>query len=99
MAGLSGRGMAVVVLISTLAAGVLGGAVLERFVLSNRPDGQIGPRSGPDGFRRAGGPRRRDGRERSAAHKGAKHRRSRKITHESGHFHQVCRYDHSSPYH
>ena len=34
------------------------------------------------------------GRQRLAAHKGAKHRRSRSVTHESGHFHQICRRDH-----
>ena len=34
------------------------------------------------------------GRQRLAAHKGAKHRRSRSVTYESGHFHQICRRDH-----
>ena len=34
------------------------------------------------------------GRQRLAAHKGIKHRRSRSVTHESGHLHQICRRDH-----
>jgi hypothetical protein len=34
------------------------------------------------------------GRQRLAAHKGVKHRRSRSVTHESGHLHQICRRDH-----
>ena len=34
------------------------------------------------------------GRQRLAAHKGAKHRRSRSVPHGSGHFHQICRRDH-----
>ena len=34
------------------------------------------------------------GRQRLAAHKGIKHRRARSVTHESGHFHQICRRDH-----
>src|SRR6266699_5395631 len=33
-------------------------------------------------------------RQRLAAHKGVKHRRSRSVTHESSHFHQMCRRDH-----
>ena len=37
-------------------------------------------------------------RQRPTAHKGAKHRRSRSVTHESGHFHQICRRDHPQPY-
>jgi hypothetical protein len=32
--------------------------------------------------------------QRLAAHKGVKYRRSRGVTHESGHFHQICRRDH-----
>jgi hypothetical protein len=67
IAGLSGRGLAVVVLMSTLATGVLGGVVLERFLLSNRPVGQIADSGAPDGIRRPEGPRRRARRERSAA--------------------------------
>jgi hypothetical protein len=38
--------------------------------------------------------RKLSGRQRLAAHKGIKHRRSRSVTHESGHFHQICRRDH-----
>jgi protein CpxP len=68
MAGLSGRRIAAVVLISTLATGVLSGVVLERFVLSDRPGSQIGPGTGAtDGTRRPPGPRGRSRRERSAA--------------------------------
>jgi uncharacterized protein (DUF1330 family) len=37
-------------------------------------------------------------RQRLAAHKGVEHRRSRGVTHESGHLHQICRRDHRQPY-
>ena|SRR5437016_7417057 len=38
------------------------------------------------------------GRERLSAHKSMKHRCSRSVTHESGHFYEIFRLNHSSPY-
>src|SRR5687768_8507740 len=38
------------------------------------------------------------GRQRLTAHKDAKHRRSRSITNESRHFHQICRRGHRYSY-
>ena len=37
-------------------------------------------------------------RKRLSAHKGVKHRCSRSVTQESGHFHEILRPDHPSPY-